>query len=365
MFKQIDWMLLLAYFKAYTIFLVSLLTLYIIIDLFTHLDDFVTQNSRGLAAVVKRIVLYYGYRLPQLFDRLCEAIALLAAMFTVVMMQAHNEHLPLLSAGVPTRRIIAPVLFSACLMLLLAVVNQEVIIPRVAEKLSLERNDPDGVRELTVRGAYEPNLIHIEGDRGSRATRTVRAFRVLIPETIGGNLIHITAQTAKYVPGDEPQHGRWEMFGCHPRDLDAIPGVLDVNDGGRYVLHTRQVDFEALTRDPRWHNLASTHRVYRELQRPESVRLASLAVLFHTRLTRPLLGAVLIFMGLSMILRDQTRNIVISSGQCIILCGTFFATVHACKMLGDSEILTPTLAAWLPILLFAPFAVVQFDAIQT
>jgi lipopolysaccharide export system permease protein len=125
------------------------------------------------------------------------------------------------------------------------------------------------------------------------------------------------------------------------------------------------VDFEALTRDPRWHNLASTQRLYRELQRPESTRLASIAVLFHTRLTRPLLGAVLIVMGLSMILRDQTRNIIISSGQCIILCGAFYATVHTCKMLGDGEILTPTLAAWLPILLFAPFAVVQFDAIQT
>src|SRR4051812_17159533 len=125
MFKQIDWMLLGAYIKAYCIFLVSLLTLYVIIDLFTHLDDFVTQNSRGLADVVKRVTLYYGYRLPQLFDRLCEAIALLAAMFTVVMMQAHNEHLPLLSAGVPTRRIIAPVLAAACAMLLLAVANQE------------------------------------------------------------------------------------------------------------------------------------------------------------------------------------------------------------------------------------------------
>jgi lipopolysaccharide export system permease protein len=365
MFKQIDWMLLMAYFKAYFIFLVSLLTLYIVIDLFTHLDDFVTQNSRGLPDLVKRIVVYYGYRLPQLFDRLCEAIALLAAMFTVVMMQAHNEHLPLLSAGVPTRRIITPVLVSACLMLLLAVANQELIIPRIADKLSLERNDPDGVREVAARAAYEPNLIHLEGDRAARSSMTVRNLRVLIPESINGNLIHITAREARYIPGDEPQHGRWEMFGCHPRDLEDIPGILEVKDGGRYVLHTRQVDFEALTRDPRWHNLASTQRLYRELQRPESTRLASIAVLFHTRLTRPLLGAVLIFLGLSLILRDQTRNIIISSGQCIILCAAFYTTVHTCKMLGDGEILTPTLAAWLPILLFAPFAVVQFDAIQT
>lgn len=365
MFKQIDWMLLGAYFKAYFIFLVSLLTLYVIIDLFTHLDDFVSQNSRGLAVVVKRIALYYGYRLPQLFDRLCEAIALLAAMFTVVMMQAHSEHLPLLSAGVPMRRVIAPVLLSACAMLGLAVVNQELIIPRIADKLAFERHDPDGNKDVAVRGGYEPNLIHVEGDRAARHLRTVKPFRVLIPETVGGNLLHIVAESAVYTPGDEPGKGKWEMYGCHPRDLSDIPDVLTVADGGRYVLHTRQVDFEALTRDPRWTSLASTQRLYRELQRPESTRLASLAVLFHTRLTRPLLGAVLIVIGLSMILRDQTRNIIISSGQCIILCAVFFGVVYACKMLGDNEFVTPAVAAWLPILLFAPFAVAQFDAIQT
>jgi lipopolysaccharide export system permease protein len=155
------------------------------------------------------------------------------------------------------------------------------------------------------------------------------------------------------------------MVGCTPRDLEPIPGVLDVTDGGRYILHVRQVDFDVLTRNPRWYNLASTERLYRELQRPDSNRLAPVAVLFHTRLTRPLLGAVLIFLGISLILRDQTRNMVISSGQCIILSAAFHISVHACKMLGENEYLTPALAAWLPILLFAPFAVVQFDAIQT
>ena len=365
MFKQIDWMLLCAYFKAYTIFLVSLLTLYIIIDLFTHMDDFVTSNAHGLPGVLTRIVYWYGFRLPELFDRLCEAIALLAAMFTVVMMQAHNEQLPLLSAGIPTRRIIAPVLVSACFMLGLAVVNQELIIPQIADMLTRDRSDPDGHKEVGVRGAYEPNLILIEGDRASRRNLSVRPFRVMIPETVAGSLVHITAESGRFVPGDEPGQGRWEMVGCTPRDLEPIPGVLDVTDGGRYILHVRQVDFDVLTRNPRWYNLASTERLYRELQRPDSNRLAPVAVLFHTRLTRPLLGAVLIFLGISLILRDQTRNMVISSGQCIILSAAFHISVHACKMLGENEYLTPALSAWLPILLFAPFAVVQFDAIQT
>jgi hypothetical protein len=34
-------------------------------------------------------------------------------------------------------------------------------------------------------------------------------------------------------------------------------------------------------------------------------------------------------------------------------------------MLGDGGYLSPTLAAWLPVLLFSPFAVVMFDAVQS
>src|SRR5262249_11349784 len=130
-------------------------------------------------------------------------------------------------------------------------------------------------------------------------------------------------------------------------------------------LYTRSVDFEALVRDPNWFRLTSTWRLYEELQKPESTRLAAIAVLFHSRLTRPLLGVVLVLMGLGVILRDQTRNVIISAGLCLVLCAVFFAACYTCKMLGDYEFLTPALAAWLPVVAFGPFAIVMFDAVHT
>ena len=45
-----------------------------------------------------------------------------------------------------------------------------------------------------------------------------------------------------------------------------------------------------------------------------------MAVMFHMRLTRPLLGLILVVMGLSIILRDQNRNVFISAGLCLLLC---------------------------------------------
>jgi lipopolysaccharide export system permease protein len=103
----------------------------------------------------------------------------------------------------------------------------------------------------------------------------------------------------------------------------------------------------------------------RELGKPDSTRLASMAVLFHMRLTRPILGMVLVVMGLSVILRDQNRNVFISAGMCLVICAVFFTVSLVCKHFGDNEYLAPALAAWLPVIAFGPLAFAQFDAIHT
>src|SRR5258708_1755586 len=110
---------------------------------------------------------------------------------------------------------------------------------------------------------------------------------------------------------------------------------------------------------------ASTPQLLAELSKPDSTRLASMAVLFHMRLTRPILAMLLVFMGLSVILRDQNRNVFISTGLCLVLCATFFGACFFCRYLGDNEFLSPALAAWLPVLFFGPLAFVLFDAIPT
>jgi len=151
--KLIDRQMIRGYFKSYIVCLASLLSLYVVVDLFTNLDDF-THHNKGLWAALLRIFAYYGYKVAQIFDRLCEAIVLLAAMFTVAWMQRNNEQVPLLSAGISTRRIVTPVLMCAFFMLGMTVINQELIIPRIADKLAgISGVDPAAV--LASGAAYE------------------------------------------------------------------------------------------------------------------------------------------------------------------------------------------------------------------
>jgi lipopolysaccharide export system permease protein len=47
------------------------------------------------------------------------------------------------------------------------------------------------------------------------------------------------------------------------------------------------------------------------------------------------------------------------------MCALFFAAVFGGKFLGTGDYISPALAAWLPVLIFTPFAVVFYDAIHT
>src|SRR5262245_31808789 len=134
MFTLLDRLLVRSYVKAYLICFVSLIGLYVVVDLFTHVDDFM-QKRTDFWDVAQNIATFYGYRIIQIFDRLCEMIVLLAAMFTVAWVQRNNELLPLLSAGVSTRRVLRPVLGSAIAFLTLSVLNQELVIPRITTAL--------------------------------------------------------------------------------------------------------------------------------------------------------------------------------------------------------------------------------------
>jgi lipopolysaccharide export system permease protein len=365
----LDRMLFAAFLRAYAICLVSTLSLYIIVDLFTNIDDFF-QSKRTTLQVATHILTYYGYRSVQYYDRLCEAISLLAAMFTVAWTQRNNELIPMLSAGVSTHRFLRPILAGAALMLGLGMVNQELVIPEIAPALVTDREDPEANRDLYVQGCYDPNRVHIDGFKANRQEQTVTKFNVTLPASTRSEMKHLTAEKAEYIPpkAGQPLSGGWLLKDTSPPELpkDSYdPAVIEMIDPGRYFLHIREATFQRVTQGQKTQQFVSTETLFDLMKRTDVGRMNTLAVTFHMRLVRPIVGMLLVVMGLSIILRDQTRHVFISAGLCLAMCAVFFAVVFGGKFLGTADYVSPAMAAWLPILVFTPIAVALYDAIHT
>jgi len=364
----LDRMLFISFLRAYLICLTSTLSLYIIVDMFTHLDDF-SVKANTFIDIILNILNYYGYRSLQYYDRLCEAIALLAAMFSIAWMQRSNELLPCLSAGVSTHRVIRPIILGSVLVLALGVLNQELVIPRIAETLMTERDDPDRERDVWVHPNFDPNGTHIEGVAASRRDHSIKIFNVTLPATPTTDMAHLSAALGQYIPPrqNEPFSGGWWMTDTIPAELDAAntPDWLIPQYSGKYFLKTKELTFDALSRDRKWYNFGSTRNLFELLNKPDAPRQAQIAVMFHMKLSRPIVGLLLVILGSSIILRDQTRHVFISAGLCLAMCAVFYAVVYTSKYLGDGDYISPALAAWLPVLIFGPISLAQYDAIHT
>ena len=353
------------YVKAYFICLVSLLTLYVVVDLFTNLDEFTDHRTTTSRAPVVHIGTYYGYKVTQIFDRLSEAIVLLAATFTVALI-AQQRVLPLLSAGVPTRRVVLPILLTAVVMLGLSVVNQELVIAQIGDKLVNDKSDPSGDKELLAKGAYEPDGTHIEGRLASRkegdqevvCDHSRAGGRLPREHQRGEGLLQAPAKRAKNTAaaGCSPKRSRSGSPASTTRTWKcSIPASSS---------WTKNVDFEALTHIPTWYTFVSTMRIFGDCTKanrhtgddggglPHEAHSSAARV--HSGAPRPVRHPP----------RSEPQRIH-RAGLCLLLCALFFAAQFACKSLGDGDYLSPALAAWLPVLVFGPLSVVMFDAIHT
>lgn len=370
MTTTLDRMILLSFFRSYAIVSTSLLSLYVVLDLFTNLDAF--GKSGTFLDVTKHILAYYSAQIVLIFDRLAESITLLAAMFAVAWMQRSNELLPQLSAGIPTRRAILPVLLGAAITLTFGTLNQELLIPMVADRLVVPRDDLEGAKAIPLAGTYDQNGVHFEGVAGFRNQSKIVRLYTTFPETLPSGqsspsgMIHIQSEEGIYwPPGDGEFTGGWELRNTVPATFEgAMPPNLTMIQPGKYFLKS-DADFDAVSRGSGWFVYAPSSQLRELLSRVEPRRQGKVAVLFHTRITRPLGGALLVLLGLSVILQNPNRHVFISSGLCMGIAIAYYVITLACKFLGDGGYVSPPLAAWLPLLLFGPITLASVDAIHT
>jgi lipopolysaccharide export system permease protein len=372
MFTTLDRMILVSFFRSYAIVSAALLSLYVVLDLFTNIDTF--GRSGNIAGITNHIVSYYSAQIVLIFDRLAESITLISAMFTVAWMQRSNELLPQLSAGIPTRRAVLPVLFGAAVTLTFGPLNQELVIPMVADRLVAPRDDLEGAKAVPLAGAYDPSGVHIEGLAGFRNQHKIVRFYATFPETLPNGqpspsgMVHMQAEEAIYHPAEEggEYSGGWEMLNTTPAALDGqMPPNLKMIDPGHHFLKTPDTDFDAVSRGSGWFLYAPSTKLRELLSRAEPRRQSKVAVLFHTRITRPLGGTLLVLLGLSVILQNPNRHVFISSGLCLGMSLAYYICTLSCKFLGDAGYLSPPLSAWVPLLIFGPLTLASVDAIHT
>ena len=124
---------------GYIISLMVLVGLRVVIDLFVNLDEF-AENTNPVANVLS----YYAVQSTLYFRDFAGMITVVAAVFSLGKMTRNNELIAVMASGVSLKRVIAPIVFLAILFSGLLVVDQELVIPRLANRLVRSHDDISG-----------------------------------------------------------------------------------------------------------------------------------------------------------------------------------------------------------------------------
>ena len=116
------------------------------------------------------------------------------------------------------------------------------------------------------------------------------------------------------------------------------------------------VSIKQLSGNRSWRQYASTPGLIAALNNPSLSLGSDVSLTIHGRFLQPVLDVLLFFLGVPVVLSRESRNVFVSVGSCLLVVVAFYAILTASQAMGMAYLLTPALAAWLPLFLLVPWA---------
>ena len=136
----IDRYLLKNFLGVFAVFFISFFGLFVVGDTVNNFGE-LQQYAESHGGLLRVVLEYYGLRALVFFDWMNPLLILVATMFTIASFRRHNEMTALMAAGIRNARMIRPLLIMASVLVLLAVVNREWVLPAFRQHLSTNIRD--------------------------------------------------------------------------------------------------------------------------------------------------------------------------------------------------------------------------------
>jgi lipopolysaccharide export system permease protein len=344
---------------AFAVLFIASVGLFAVVDGFLNLDDFQKaardDGSLSLLFVMGR---HYAVQTANMLDMIGPTIAVLAVMATLGLVMKHGELHPLLAAGVPTYRICVPFVWGMLAVNGLMFANGELVIPRVANELQLTKSDgTDDTQQ--VDSQYDPQTrVHISASSLRPSDRTLLNpdFLLPSPEMVDDQQM-ISAESARYQGARSNLPAGWLLKNPKP-DFKFLrlneKGqrlVMEAESGGDVFIVSSVSPSQLYNRSGSYRFLTTSDLIKR-IQTPQGSRASARALIMHlhSRLTRPVITLIGVFLVVPLIARKEKMSLVQNVAICMVALGLVYGLSLTGTMLGQAAILKPEIAAWGPLL---------------
>ena len=349
---------------GYAIAFCVLMGLRIVIDLFVNLDEFTEHADLGALAIMKNVFIFYALNSTLYFRDFAGMITVVAAAFSLGRMVRQNELVAIMASGVSLKRVIGPIVFLALLLTGLLVIDQELIIPPLSDKLARNQDDIPGEESYDVWFIPDGSGSLICSRRFDVKTSTLhqptiitrREIKPGIWEVIG----RISAERAPY----NREAGRWDLVEGRFTQKGSLGGPQPINSYASDI-----VPKDIPVRRKSMHIPLLSWLQLRALAGQGTKDTAQLWAQMHFHITEPIINLVMLMVCLPILVcrdpKSMKSAIMISFGTTVAC----FITTFVCRMLATEPVLFDKvmveLWAWLPVLIFLPIAVIELDLMKT
>lgn len=345
---------------------------------FTSMDDFVKQGQQdGMVAVMAR---YYGPYVVLLFDWTGAIIALMSLLFVVGWLRRSGELTATLAAGISHGRILRPMVVASACIVLIQLATREFLLPDLRDALSMKAKVTAGDPEQPILPSYDKTSKILFEGKGLRAKSKVIVepnFRLYGDYPGFGDLL--MAETGQWREATAEHDAGFLLSGVkRPENVSTLPsiGTSDrailmtgrdqqwLAEGQCFVATTVHTDM--LQTNKTTTKLSSIAELSDRVRNPAVDTSMTIHVFLHERIIRAPLDFALILLGLPLVVNRRGRNLFVMIGIAIGTVLFFFALKTLCgAMGGGGYVLTPPMAAWLPLLIIGPIAYVRLREVQT
>lgn len=371
--KTLDKYIVRQFLINFGILFLVMMSLFVLVDLLIDLDEFLqagrqwAENYGGvLPATLVAIGDYYGPMMVLVYVFVSGLLVVGAMGFTLAGLQRTRELTAMVASGISMYRIAAPMLVAGIALNALSLPVQEMVVPKLADKLARSKSDVkrEAVETFPVRFTSDERGNLIDAQTFDPEKQMLSGVTIIVRSEQGLTQRRITATQAFW---DEDNQG-WQLYPSGyvveplPRDAPPVQEPEEVTffptELSPTVLLARRASIYA-----RLFSLEELQTVQDNPAIDASSR-EQITRIMWSRFSLAVMNVLIMVMGMSFFLQLGQGNLLMqavqAAGVCLGAWGGGLLLLQA-----GAGWLNPVASAWLPVVIYLPVSAVLLQFVKT
>lgn len=346
--------------RVFALIIVSLVSLYVIVDFFERIRMFISNH-----ATAHQVLTYFVYSVPMILSQMLPVTFFLSTLITFSILSTHNELMAMKASGVSLFRVAVPVIAVSVAVCIASFFLSEYVTPFANEKVKYVKYVE--IQKKNKAGTFKQNQIWYKGRDGIYSIAYVDPNRHILK----GIRINYLDHKMNLVKRIDAKEARWEQDAWSGTDVlittFTVEGIPRIEKKAAAPIDITETPENFMVAQKAADEMGFFElRNYIATLESQGYDTLSYRADMHGKLAFSLVTIILALLGVAYSLRSvRSGGIARSLGVGIVIGFSYWLVFAFAVSLGRSGTLHPLLAAWTANAILGTAAVVSFARIKT